>query len=153
MTLRTRSNAELRLCQQKLPLRLEDDAPFEGNRAIFLVDIMDPCWIYPRASLDGVTHVDVRVGQLPFNFQLWKDASGVVTREPASESGELQVWLDSCEGELLTTLSLEPALSNPALTDLSAPLPGRSGTHDLCFVFTGKSPDPLWVIDSISLHQ
>jgi hexosaminidase len=154
VTLRTRGNAELKLCQQKLPLRLEDDAPFAGKRAIFLVDIMDACWIYERAALDGVTHIDVRVGQLPFNFQLWKDASGVVTREPASESGELQVWLDSCgaAGELLTTVSLEPALSNPELTDLSAPLPQRSGTRNLCFVFTGRSPDPLWVIDSISLH-
>ena len=151
--LRARSNDELGLCQQKLPLRLEDDAPFEGERAVFQVDIMDPCWIYPGAVLDGVTHVDVRVGQLPFNFQLWKDASGVVTREPASESGELQVWLDSCAGELLTTLSLEPALSKPELTDLSAPLPERSGTHDLCFTFTGKSPEPLWVIDSVSVHQ
>ncbi len=153
LKLRTRSNGELGLCQQKLPLRLEDDAPFEGPRAVFQVDIMDSCWIYLGAALDGVTHIDVRVGQLPFNFQLWKDASGVVTREPASESGELQVWLDSCAGELLTTLSLEPALSNPELTDLSAPLPERSGMHDLCFTFTGKSPEPLWVIDSVSVHQ
>ena len=152
LSLRTRTNGELKLCAQKLPLRLEDDAPFEGERAVFLVDIMEPCWIYERAALDGVTHIDVRVGQLPFNFQLWKDASGVVTRESATEWGELQVWLDSCDGELLATLSLEPAASNPELTDLSAPLPERSGTHDLCFVFTGKSPDPLWVIDSVSVH-
>ncbi len=152
-TLRTRTNDELELCGQKLPLRLEDDAPFEGERAVFLVDIMDPCWIYERAALDGVTHIDVRVGQLPYNFQLWKDASGIVTREPATESGELLVRLDSCEGEVLATLSLAPALMNPALTDLSAPLPEQSGAPDLCFVFTGKSPDPLWVIDSVALHQ
>jgi hexosaminidase len=153
LNLRTRGNGELKLCGQKLPLRLEDDAPYEGERAVFLVDIMDPCWIYERAALDGVTHIDVRVGQLPYNFQLWKDASGIVTREPATESGELQVHLDSCDGEVLAALSLEPALSNPQLTDLSAPLPERSGTHNLCFVFTGKSPDPLWVIDSVSVHQ
>jgi hexosaminidase len=150
--LRTRANGELRLCGQKLPLRLEDDAPFEGERAVFLVDIMDACWIYPQAALDGVTHIDVRVGQLPYNFQLWKDASGIVTREPATETGELLVYLDSCEGELLVTVPLEPAVSNPTLTDLSAPLPPQAGIHDLCLVFTGKSPDPLWVIDSVSLH-
>jgi hexosaminidase len=150
--LRTRTNGELRLCAQKLPLRLEDDAPVEGERAVFLVDIMDACWIYPGAALDGVTHIDVRVGQLPYNFQLWKDASGIVTREPATEYGELQVYVDSCAGELLVSVSLEPALAEPTLTDLSAPIPPQAGTHDLCFVFTGKSPEPLWVIDAVSLH-
>lgn len=150
--LRTRTNSELKLCGQKLPLRLEDDAPFEGERAVFTVDIMDACWIYPAAALDGVTHIDVRVGQLPYNFQLWKDASGIVTREPTSESGELLVYLDSCEGELLVSLPLAPAVTEPALTDLSAPFPSQAGTHDLCMVFTGKSPDPLWVIDMVSLH-
>ncbi|HJS22241.1 MAG TPA: family 20 glycosylhydrolase [Steroidobacteraceae bacterium] len=152
VTLRTRTNGELRLCGQKLPLRLEDDAPFDGARAVFLVDIMDPCWIFPGAALDGVTHIDVRVGQLPYNFQLWKDASGIVTREPATETGELLVYLDSCEGELLVSLSLAPAVTEPALTDLSAPILAQAGTHDLCFVFTGKSPEPLWVIDAVSLH-
>jgi hexosaminidase len=152
INLRTRTNGELRLCAQKLPLRLEDDAPFEGERAVFMVDIMDACWIYPKAALDGVTHIDVRVGQLPYNFQLWKDASGIVTREPTTETGELLVYLDSCEGELLATLPLEPAAAEPTLTDLSAPFPAQTGTHDLCFVFTGKSPDPLWVIDAVSLH-
>ena len=152
VNLRTRTNGELRLCGQKLPLRLEDDAPFDGKRAVFLVDIMDACWIYPKAALDGVTHIDVRVGQLPYNFQLWKDASGIVTRESATETGELLVYLDSCEGELLVSLSLAPAVTEPALTDLSAALPSQAGTHDLCFVFTGKSPEPLWVIDAVSLH-
>lgn len=150
--LRTRTNSELKLCSQKLPLRLEDDAPFDGERAVFLVDIMDACWIYPAAALDGVTHIDVRVGQLPYNFQLWKDASGIVTREPTSEPGEMLVYLDSCEGELLVSLPLAPAVAEPALTDLSAPFPSQAGTHDLCMVFTGKSPDPLWVIDAVSLH-
>jgi hexosaminidase len=62
------------------------------------------------------------------------------------------VYLDSCEGELLVSLPLAPAVAEPALTDLSAPFPSQAGTHDLCMVFTGKSPDPLWVIDAVSLH-
>jgi hypothetical protein len=53
---------------------------------------------------------------------------------------------------LLVSVSLEPALAEPTLTDLSAPIPPQAGTHDLCFVFTGKSPEPLWVIDAVSLH-
>jgi hexosaminidase len=53
---------------------------------------------------------------------------------------------------LLVRLPLAPAVAEPALTDLSAPFPSQAGTHDLCMVFTGKSPDPLWVIDAVSLH-
>lgn len=151
-TLRTRTDEELTLCQQKLPLRLEDDAPFEGERAVFLVDILDPCWLFERAPLDGVASLEVTVGQLPYNFQLWKDASGIVTREPATEAGELLVRLDSCTGELLASMSLAPAVTQPALTTLTAPLVRPSGTRDLCFMFTGKSHDPLWVIDSVALR-
>jgi len=116
------------------------------------VDIIDPCWIYPRAALEGVKGVEVTVGQLPYNFQLWKDAAGIVTHEPATDSGELVVRLDSCTGDVLASMSLAPALSNPTLTTLSAPVAPRSGMHDICFFFTGKSHEPLWVIDSVRLQ-
>jgi len=151
-TLRERKNEELKLCREKLPLRLEDDAPSEGDRAIFLVDIIDPCWIYPRATLDGVKGIEVTVGQLPYNFQLWKDAAGIVTHAPATVSGELEIRLDSCTGDVLASMSLAPAQSSPALTTLKAPLTARTGMHDMCFFFTSKSPDPLWVIDSVRLQ-
>ncbi len=151
-TLRERKNEELKLCREKLPLRLEDDAPPGDERAVFLVDIMDPCWIYPRASLDGVSGIEVTVGQLPYNFQLWKDAAGIVTHTPAAEAGELEVRLDSCDGEILASMSLEPTRGQPALTALDAPLRSHAGTHDLCLFFTSRSPDPLWVIDSVRLQ-
>jgi hexosaminidase len=151
-TLRERKNEELKLCREKLPLRLEDDAPPEGDRAIFLVDIIDPCWVYSRAALDDVKAIEVTVGQLPYNFQLWKDAAGIVTHRPVTDSGELEIRLDSCTGDLLASPSLAPAQSSPALTTLQATLTPRAGTHDLCLFFTGKSHDPLWVIDSVRLQ-
>ncbi len=151
-TLRERKNEELELCREKLPLRLEDDAPPIGDRAVFLVDIMDPCWIYPHASLEGVSGIEVTVGQLPYNFQLWKDAAGIVTHAPATEAGELEVRLDSCDGEVLASISLQPARGRPALTTLDAPLTSQAGSHDLCLFFTGRSLDPLWVIDSVRLQ-
>jgi hexosaminidase len=49
-------------------------------------------------------------------------------------------------------MSLEPARGQPALTTLDAPLARLAGSHDLCLFFTGKSPDPLWVIDSVRLQ-
>lgn len=148
-----RTDDDLKLCQQKIPLRLEDDAPFEGERAAFMVDIMDPCWIYEQAPLDQIRGIEVTIGQLPYNFQLWKDASGIVTHKPATEFGELEVRLDSCTGDVLAQISLEPAVKQPALTTISAPLPPRSGAHDLCFMFTGKSHDPLWAIDNVRLRK
>jgi hexosaminidase len=149
---RMRRNEQLKLCHEKLPLRLEDDAPAEGERAVFLIDIMDPCWIYVQAPLDGVTRIEATVGQLPYNFQLWKDTAKIVTHAPASDSGELHVRLDSCDGPLVASLSLSPAQHQAALSKLSATLAPRSGAHDLCLLFTSKSHDPLWAIESINLN-
>ncbi|HZF25149.1 MAG TPA: family 20 glycosylhydrolase [Steroidobacteraceae bacterium] len=149
---RLRRNEQLKLCHEKLPLRLEDDAPAEGERAVFLIDIMDPCWVYPQAQLDGVTRIEATIGQLPYNFQLWKETANIVTHAPASDSGELQVRLDSCDGPLLDSISLAPAQKETALSTLRAPLQPQSGAHDLCLFFTGKSHDPLWAIENINLH-
>ncbi|HMN47265.1 MAG TPA: hypothetical protein PKE27_21990, partial [Povalibacter sp.] len=66
--------------------------------------------------------------------------------------GELEVRLDSCEGEKLATLPLAPAVSSDTVTALPpAKIASRVGQHDLCFIFTRKSVDPIWVIDSIEL--
>ncbi len=75
---RAKRDEELRVCSNKLALHLEDDAPAGEDRPVFLVDIMDPCWIYERAPLDRATAIDVTVGQIPYNFQLWKDEKNVV---------------------------------------------------------------------------
>ncbi|HEY8052927.1 MAG TPA: beta-N-acetylhexosaminidase, partial [Steroidobacteraceae bacterium] len=42
---------DLKTCSNKLVLNLEDDAPVTGPRAVFLIDIMDPCWMLPAADL------------------------------------------------------------------------------------------------------
>ncbi|NJO13596.1 MAG: family 20 glycosylhydrolase [Gammaproteobacteria bacterium] len=89
---------QLRLCTSELPLHLEDDAPADGERAVFLVDILDPCWVYERAPLEAVTRLAVTVGQVPYNFQLWKDAAKIVQRPALTPAGELQVRLDTCTG-------------------------------------------------------
>ena len=71
--LRTRASQELQTCTDKVVLNLEDDAPVDGPRAAFLVDIMNPCWIWPKAELDGVKAISVSVGQIPFNFAFATD--------------------------------------------------------------------------------
>ncbi len=49
-----RTSHELESCgSQKILLSLEDDAPVQGERAVFLVDVMNPCWIYRGADLSA----------------------------------------------------------------------------------------------------
>ncbi|HEY3815144.1 MAG TPA: family 20 glycosylhydrolase [Caulobacteraceae bacterium] len=151
-TVRSRDSHELKTCAGKLDLSLEDDAPATGPRAVFLVDILNPCWIYPGAELDGVASIGAEVGQLPFNFQVGDSINGIKFRAPATPDGELEVRLDTCDGERIAVLPLKPAVSNPAVTALP-PVPIRpvAGKHDLCFTFTQKGVDPMWAIKTVDL--
>jgi hexosaminidase len=150
-----RNSDELKSCSNKLPLRLEDDAPRDGPRAVFNVDILDPCWIYPRADLSQVRAIAASVGQVPFNFQVGDDVKKIPLYAPQTAQGELEVRLDSCEGERIAALPLagvkqgEQAVSAlPAVT-----ISPRAGAHDLCLRFTRRSVDPIWAIDSVQLVE
>jgi hexosaminidase len=149
----SRGSEALRPCRGKLLLRLEDDAPADGARAAFDVDLFDPCWIWPQAPLDGVAGLAADVGALPFNFQLSKDAANVVPRPPRTAAhGELVVRLDGCAGPVLATLPLDAAAGNPAVTRLQAPLPATRGRHDLCFTFSDAGDGALWALGRVSLQ-
>jgi hexosaminidase len=148
---RRRASNELAQCSGKLVLRIEDDAPPQGPRAFFDVDLFDPCWTWPHAPLDAATRIRVAVGQLPYNFQLAADVVNIVPRPaPATPAGELLVR-DGCAGEPLATLPLDQARAQPGVTVLEAGLPSLPGVHDLCFMFSGEGRDPLWAIDAIEL--
>jgi len=134
-----------------LTLRMEDDAPRDGPRALMTADVFDPCWIYEQADLEGVRRLSVRVGQLPFNFQLWRDVKQVVTRTASQPGGALEVRVDGCAGRVVATLPLAPARASDALSVLDAPLAAMTGRHDLCFVFASGAADPLWAIDEVAL--
>lgn len=143
---------DLKTCTDKLVLSLEDDAPIEGERAVFLIDIMNPCWILPAADLSHVSTLTVAVGQVPFNFQIGKDIEAIKLNPPRTLQGELEVRLDACEGDPIAVLPLAPAADNDAVTVLPAvPLPSSRGSHDLCFRFTQRTLDPMWAIDWVQL--
>ena len=146
-----RVSQELALCSKDIALNLEDDWPLKGRRAVFLADIMNPCWIWRGANLDSIGGIDAGVGQVPFNFQVGDDLKKIVLRPPATPYGELEVHLDGCDGRKIAVLPLKAAVSNPGITRLSAPFAGASGNHDLCFVFTQKKLDPLWLLDWVEL--
>jgi hexosaminidase len=145
---------DLKTCSNKLVLNLEDDAPLEGARAVFLVDIMDPCWILAPSDLTGATSITAAVGQVPFNFQIGKDLEAIHLNAPGTPAGELEVRLDRCDGAPAAVLPLAPAAGNDAVTELpAASLPPLAGTHSLCFRFAQRTLDPLWTIDWVQLAQ
>lgn len=149
-----RTSHQLSLCSDKVPLSLEDDAPIKGERAIFMVDILEPCWLFKDADLAGVSAIVASVGQVPFNFQVGDAVKSIPLRAPETAAGELEVRIDHCKGERIAVLPLAPAVSNHAVTKLPpVAVEPRSGKHDLCFMFTQKGVDPTWVIDSVELKN
>ncbi len=153
-SLERRTSHQLQPCTRKQLLSLEDDAPVNSGepRAVFLIDILDPCWIFPDADLSHVTAVQAAVGQVPYNFRTNTDS--VKLNPPHTAAGELEVRIDSCEGPPAAVLPLEPAEGNNAVTTLPpARLAQSSGRHDLCFQFTQRQLDPLWAIDWVQLVE
>ena len=149
---RRRFSQDLDQCAGKLVLNLEDDAPATGPRARFLIDILQPCWIYRKAPLDGIVRLTAAVGQVPFNFQIGADRDKIALHPPTTAEGELEAHLDSCSGPLVATLPLRDAVSNTAVTTLSASIAPEAGAHDLCFLFTARRLDPMWAIDWVQLE-
>jgi hexosaminidase len=148
------ASQDLKTCTDKVVLSLEDDAPAQGKRAVFLIDIMNPCWILPGADLSHGPTLQAAVGQVPFNFQIGKDRDSIKLAQPQTPEGELEVHLDSCSGERIAFAPLAPAVGNNAVTQLPAlHLPPTAGRHDLCFRFTQSTLDPLWALDWVQLQE
>ncbi len=142
-----RASQALKQCTDKLTLNLEDDAPLTGPRAVFLVDIMNPCWMDSARDLSAGGVLTVAVGNLPFNYQLGADLAKIALRPTRTPEGELEVRADSCVGDLVASLPLARAAQSEAVTALRVDIPPRAGRHDLCLQFTAKSVDPIWAVD------
>ncbi len=153
-SVRRRTSEELTQCTGNLVLRLEDDAPLEGERAFFNVDIVDPCWIWPDVDLaDGAT-LRAAVGQLPFNFQIGKDARAIRRGDARTASGELEVRVGDCSGEPVAVIPLESAARNPALSMLGPiAIPPQPGGGRVCLRFARPAIDPVWAIQWVTLQD
>ncbi|HTX51545.1 MAG TPA: family 20 glycosylhydrolase [Caulobacteraceae bacterium] len=135
---------ELQSCTNKLVLNL--DAPRDAQRARpYLVDILNPCWIYPQADLTRGGRLSVSVTRLPFNFQIGAAAATIALAPPSTPDGELEVRA-GCAGPLLARLPLAPAARSAGDVVLRAPVPANAGRHDLCLAFTRRKLDPMWVV-------
>ena len=84
----------------------------------------------------------------------WFQTGEIKFGKPATPAGELEVRVDGCGGERIAVLPLAPAAAHYAVTKLPpATIQPRMGKHDLCFTFTQKIIDPLWVLHSVELSS
>ena len=151
---RRRVSHDLEQCGGGYVLSLEDDAPLQGERATFLVNISDPCWVWRGADLTKIKSIRATVGQIPFNFQIGKDAGKIPLPKPSTRDGEFEVRLDDCNSAPVASASLTPAMANHGLTVLPPILLDKTeGQHDICFRFTRARVDPIWVIGGIELVE
>ena len=146
-----RYDHQMKMCSEGLVLSLIDDAPIEGERPAFMMDIMNPCWTYEGADLTGGKRIEVAVGQVPFNFQIGADRENIRFATPTTPEGELQVRIGDCEGEPVLTLPLATASADMGVTVLSGELPAMEGRHDLCLRFTQHDLDPMWGVDWVRI--
>ncbi|HEY3859255.1 MAG TPA: family 20 glycosylhydrolase, partial [Gammaproteobacteria bacterium] len=148
--LRSRDSDALATCADKLVLRIEDDRPLEGPRPVYRTDIMDMCWQWKAAPLDGIGHIKLTLGNMPWNYQLAHDITGVVQR-PDSGAPSVEIHLDACDGHRLASLSLAEAAKTDLQTTLTATLPPTQGSHDLCILVTGSPVQSFWGLDRVEL--
>ncbi len=151
----TVAGGAMRTCANKVPMRLEDDdAGPDGKRPIHWVDVMQPCWIWPAAPLDGATRIAATVGRIPYNFSFGNDPLPVHFAAPRTPAGELEVRSDRCDGSLIAVVPLAAAAGRPGDSEVTALFAAPvSGTHDLCLTFTQAKADPIWVLDRLTLSR
>jgi hexosaminidase len=148
-----RSDEELALCTMDGPvLRMEDDGPADGPRALFNVAIFEPCWRWNDAPLDGIAAVRVRAGRLPYLIQLGAEDAKRRFLPAETAHGELDIRIDGCQGQRLLTAPLPARPGDDGFITVQAALPvSATGSHDLCIRFTGDTRPAMWVLDRITL--
>nr|WP_283254805.1 family 20 glycosylhydrolase [Luteimonas galliterrae] len=149
-SLLVRSDEQLKMCTDSLMLRLEDDGPADGERAIFNVDIFNPCWQWNGADFDGIAAIEVRAGRIPYFFQLAHDEPNRKFKPAKSAHGELEIRA-GCDGELLASVPLPAQPDADGFATLDAKLAGNAGKQDLCIYFTGDTRPTMWALDRVRL--
>lgn len=151
-----RTHEQLATCPDsgKLVLRLEDDGPADGARAVFNVDIFNPCWRWPSADLQGIDRIRVRAGNIPYYFQLAHDEPNRHFEKPRRAHGEMKIRRGDCTGPAIAEVALPPHPDADGFITLEAKLPRNvAGTTDLCINFTGDTRPTLWVLDEVTLGR
>ncbi|HXS05317.1 MAG TPA: family 20 glycosylhydrolase [Rhizomicrobium sp.] len=148
---RSRDSHELKPCNAGGVVSMEGPAPLKGKRPVFLHNPANPCWIFEKADLSGISHIQVMAGSLPYNHPASSAAQKIVLRPQATANGELGVHLDGCEGATLAALPMPKPEPNSALASVQGALTPQTGVHDLCLMFTRAAPEPYWALQTVTL--
>ena len=148
-----RSDEQLSTCPEtgRLLLRLEDDGPADGERALYNVTIFHPCWLWPQADLAGIASLKVRLGRLPYSFQLAHDEPARGFTPAQTRHGELWVQSGGCAGATVARVPLPAKTGEDGFVDIDVPLADAAGRSDLCFLATGDTRPAMWVLDRVTL--
>ena len=151
-----RTDESLGICPDagRLLLRLEDDGPLVGERAIFNATIFYPCWQWNQADLDGIRNIVVRAGRIPYYFQLAHDEPARTFEPARTAHGEMVIRAGGCSGRVLSTTPLPANPDADGFVTLTAALPpATAGRSDLCVLFTGDTRPSMWVLDRMTLQE
>ncbi|RDI98803.1 beta-hexosaminidase [Dyella solisilvae] len=145
-TLLGRDGSALATCSRQPATRLDGSRPPQGPRPIYSVDIGNACWLWPKAPLDGITHVAMTVERMTWRFG--DEAKDAVVRRKASAAGEFEIHADSCTGPLLASLPLDNAVQarGQVRLDGKVAMPVGAGVRDLCVFATGDPRDGQWAL-------
>ncbi len=152
-SLLTRTDEHLATCPDtgRLLLRLEDDGPIDGERAIFNATIFYPCWLWANAHLSGISSVKVRLGRMPYYFQLAHDEPARKFMPAQTAHGELLVQAGGCKGKVVARQPLPARTGADGFLDVTTALPTGLERSDLCFTTTGDTRPAMWVLDRVTL--
>jgi hexosaminidase len=154
-TLLARSSNQLEACPgPSLVLRLPLTPNSPAAVPVFNVNLLNSCYIYPDALLDGVAALELDIARLARNFGLANHKNELKSYAAQTRCGELVVYLDRCEvgTELARVLLPDPASADARQTFMTAIAPTR-GEHNLCVIFTGSTSGPLYAIETMKLMR
>jgi hexosaminidase len=124
-----------------------------STQPVYAANLFDTCQLYPPTLMEGVGAIHVDAVRLERNFQLAHEAKLVVSRPHATPFGELVVHADRCDGPVLATVPLPDPARSPRQFRLDAKLPGQSGEHGLCLIYTAPTDGPLYALGRVALEQ
>jgi hexosaminidase len=144
-----RDSRELDSCTNSAGIQMEQDPIRNLERPVFRVTFANPCWIYRHAELNRFSGLTVGVGSIPYIFHSAKRPI-LPVQSSKSTTANLEVRIDNCKGDLLTTIPLAPAFRKDGVTSLTADsLVPAHGSHDLCFAMKNADPATVWLLNFI----
>ena len=150
-TLLTRSSNQLEACpgdNLRLRLPLTPDSP--AIAPVYDVDLLQSCYIYPKALLSGVTALKFSIVRLARNFALANHKNQLKAYPARTRFGELVVYQDHCESgpELARIVLPDPARSE-ARQSVATEIAPTLAEHDLCLIFTVPIKGPLYAVGEV----